>query len=172
MRIIFLLILTALLVPKEPEYTVVIPPTYMKTAAIVSQITSYKENPYKTQPEIYDPIPKWVMRGILYTETSSYYSSTGKIVYKNKKRSSAGAIGPFQMKKIAFDEVKNPGESFYKLETDTEFAEEIARRYLLYLHKRGKSWSTAIQMYYVGPSDFDSSVDSRAYLQKVRTADK
>lgn len=102
-------------------------------------------------------VPNWILIGILKQETGSYYNEDGEIVYKDRRRSKSGARGPFQIKRICFDEIKEPGEQFSKVEKNMAFAEELAVRYLLYLYDgpAKKNWKTAIGMYYTGPSNYN-----------------
>lgn len=118
-------------------------------------------------------VPEWVLKGILKTETRSYYDDNGKIIYVDKRRGGALDIGPFQMRKIAFDEVAKPGESFWKLEKSPKFAEEIAIRYLTLLNKKyaNGDWNKTVMMYNVGPTRYKSLYKTAAkYLAKVKSA--
>lgn len=107
----------------------------------------------KKEPNIVDSVPLWVRKGILATETRSYYKDDNTIKYVDKRRGLDCDIGPFQMRRIAFDEVKKPKESFWQLEKDTKFAEELACRYLLFIYnnKGNKDWEKTVIMYNTGP---------------------
>ena len=101
-------------------------------------------------------IPEWILTGMLMRETTSYYSDSGSIVYVDKRVGSAGERGPFQMKRICFDTISKPSESFYKLAKNTTYAEGMTVRYLLYLYNgpAHQNWKTTIGMYNVGPSNY------------------
>jgi hypothetical protein len=115
-------------------------------------------------PKLRDSVPLWIRAGILMTESKSYYKADGTIKYVDKTRGRDVDIGPFQMRRIAFNTVKQPGESFWKLEKDTAYAEELACRYLLYIynHAGKKSWITTIMKYNVG-----NKSGGREYLNTV-----
>jgi hypothetical protein len=110
-------------------------------------------------------VPRWVLEGILDVETRSWYLRDGTIRYTDKRRGAAGERGPFQMCKVAFNQVKKSGEQFWKIETDTKFAEEMAKRYLiwLYMHSARRNWLLAVEQYNAGPNR-----RSPHYLNKVR----
>jgi hypothetical protein len=110
-----------------------------------------------------EDMPDWVLPGILATETKSYYREDGSIVYVNQQRGSHGEIGPFQVTKRAFRQVRQPGEQFYTMETDRVFSEVIAVRYLYWLREHHTSWNQAVQAYNAGPHH-----RSTKYLQAVR----
>ena len=110
-----------------------------------------------------EDMPGWVLPGILHVETRSYYAEDGHIVYVNQQRGSHGEIGAFQCTRRAFDQVKYPGESFWQIETDTDFAETIAIRYLFWLREHHASWTKVVGAYNAGPHH-----RSRAYEQAVR----
>jgi hypothetical protein len=118
-----------------------------------------------------EAMPEWVLHGILSVETQSYYEN-GSIVYIDTRRGKAGERGPFQMSRVAFNQVSEPGESFASLETDTVFAEKLAVRYLQWIYDnygRG-SWSRTVAMWNTGPSGYHShrSKGDR-YAEKVRS---
>lgn len=121
------------------------------------------------EPKLRDSIPLWVRAGILKTETKSYYKSDGTIKYVDKRRGRDGDIGPFQMRKDAFDDVKESGENFWNLEKNTGFAEEMACRYLLLIYNStgNKNWNTTIARYNIGP--YKSYITSKGskYLKDV-----
>lgn len=109
-------------------------------------------------------IPPWVLPGILHTETRSTYRVDGSIKYVDMRRGSAGEYGPFQMTRAAFNQVKRKGEMFWKLETDTKYAEQLATRYLLWIDKHYShgNWHRAVEMYNAGPNKH-----STKYLNSV-----
>jgi hypothetical protein len=132
------------------------------------QIPEYTQNFYQPLATA-SLVPMWVKSGILKTETSSYYAPTGDIVYVNKKRGRALDIGPFQMRKIAFNQVKKPGESFWELEKNPKFAEEVAARYLMYIYngKGNRNWERTVMLYNAGPFNKIRKVHIK-YLSKVK----
>lgn len=101
-------------------------------------------------------VPGWILKGILKHETNSYYSNAGNIVYVDKRVGQAGERGPFQMKHICFKTISSQGETFKKLQTNTQYAEELTIRYLLYLYDgpAHENWKKAISMYNTGPSGY------------------
>lgn len=107
-------------------------------------------------------VADWILRGILMRETKSYYGEDGRIVYVDKTIGAAGERGPFQMRRICFDTIDKPGESFSKLSKNTAYAEELTVRYLLYLYNNQarKNWKVAIGMYNVGPSNYKRYINS------------
>jgi hypothetical protein len=121
------------------------------------------------EPETRDLVPLWVRAGILATESRSYYRDNGTIKYVDKRRGSSCDIGPFQMRRIAFNEIKKRGESFWKLEQDTKYAEEMACRYLLFIYNStgNKDWERTIMLYNVGPYNTIGS-QARRYLNAVK----
>jgi hypothetical protein len=101
-----------------------------------------------------EAIPGWVFAGVLMRESSSYYRN-GEIVYVNRDPGAEGELGPFQMKRIAFDTVKKPGERFERLAKDQEFAERLFIRYMLWLRKHfqrsNTDWMITLSLYRKGP---------------------
>lgn len=112
-------------------------------------------------------VPEYVLVGILKVETRSYYREDGTIKYVDQRRGSSGEIGPFQMTRRAFNQIKKRGELYWDIETDRVFAEECAKRYLVWLYNNSanQDWSLAIQYYNAGPGNA-----SRKYLDKVLLA--
>jgi hypothetical protein len=104
-------------------------------------------------PAFTTDIPDWVLHGILNQETRSYYDiQDGEIVYVDRRIGRHGERGPFQMTKIAFDTIRQPGERFERLHTDPEFAEQLAKRYLtwLYQNKGQRNWTRTLACYNAG----------------------
>lgn len=101
-------------------------------------------------------VPSWILVGMLKHETNSYYSKSGSIVYVDKRVGQAGERGPFQMKHICWETITDKGETFRKLQTNMQYAEELAVRYLLYLYDgpAHENWKTAISMYNTGPTGY------------------
>lgn len=112
-----------------------------------------------------EDIPDWVMPGILYVESHSAYREDGTIHYVKRSRGAHGERGCFQCTRIAFDQVKRPGEQFWQIETDTVFAAEIAWRYLHWLRGGGRSWEQVVESYNAGPGR-----RSVRYLMAVKAA--
>ncbi len=104
-------------------------------------------------PAVENEVPAWVLAGILQQETRSYYLEGDTIKYVDKRVGKDGELGPFQMTKIAWKQIRQPGEKFADLKTDTKYAEECAMRYLLWLYNgpARQSWAHAIQGYNAGP---------------------
>lgn len=100
-------------------------------------------------------------------ESSSNYKEDGTINYVDRKVGEHGELGPFQMTRIAFDTVKHEGERFDRLAKDTEYAEELAARYLkwIYTHTAKRNWNTAVGHYNAGPKAPRSAA---AYLRKIK----
>jgi len=143
-------------------------PQWVKQAAIEQHNDSFK-----------DKVPLWIRRGQLMTESSSSYNEDGSIKYVSKKRggnnNKKGAIGPFQILRIAFNHMKQKypdslrGRRYEEMQNDTKLNEEVACMYLVYIYNgRGnKNWNTTVMMYNAGPwGSLDSN--ARNYLNKVR----
>lgn len=104
----------------------------------------------------------------MYVETKSYYDSNGKIKYVDMRRGKSGEYGPFQMTRVAWRQIHKRGEPFWALETNTTYAEILAKRYLVWLYTNySNNWNDVIQMYNAGPNN-----TNYAYLQKVLKAAK
>lgn len=112
-------------------------------------------------------VPDYVMVGILKVESRSYYRENGTIKYVDMTRGKDGELGCFQMKKIAFNQIKRKGEQFWMIEQDKVLAEDCARRYLVWLYKNSgkQDWMLTIQRYNAGPNG-----RSRRYLRDVLVA--
>jgi hypothetical protein len=96
--------------------------------------------------------PEWALPGILDRESSSRYTEAGAVVYVDQAVGAAGELGPFQMRRDAFDQVAESGEVFERLGHDTAFAERLAIRYLDWLHLRSKrDWFIAVGRWNAGP---------------------
>ena len=106
------------------------------------------------------------MRGILAQETRSRLTSADQVVYVDRRRGAAGERGPTQIRRIAFDQVKKPGEQFGQLECNTEFALEITERYLLWLRGAVGSWEGAVRAYNAGLGGYQGGA-GRGYYQDV-----
>lgn len=120
-----------------------------------------------------EDVPAWALKGILAQETRSHYTTTPgtPIEYVDRAVGADGELGPFQMTKDAFDQVKKNGESFTRLKSDTRYAEKLAIRYLEWLYDNAAKgdWHIAVAMYNTGPTGYRRQ-HSRAiaYLRKVR----
>lgn len=100
-----------------------------------------------------EPMPAWVLPGILAVETRSHYRPDGSIDYVDRRVGAAGERGPFQMTRDAFDLVAKPGERFEELANDHDFAEALARRYLQLLWRTfsDRDWFVAAGRWNAGP---------------------
>jgi hypothetical protein len=99
-------------------------------------------------------VPCWVLAGIMAQETRSSYAIDGDtIIYVDRRVGAAGERGPYQMRRIAWQQIKQPGERFENIATDMRYAELCAMRYLLWLYNNSAkgSWPHAIQYYNAGP---------------------
>src|SRR5260370_174481 len=115
-----------------------------------------------TSPE---PMPEWVLRGILFTETRSWYNDDGSIHYTDKRRGKDGEISAFQITRHAFNQVRTRGESFWPAETDQRFAKQMVIRSLRWLYRREPNWNKVVESYNAGPFRRPP-----AYLQRVKAA--
>jgi hypothetical protein len=144
-------------------------PAWVKTPAV--------EPP--PSPRLRDQIPMWIRKGQLMKESSSFYNADGTIKYVNKSRGGnnhrRGAIGPFQVLRIAWDHMRKENPAFFKgkqysdMQRDLKLNEDVAAMYLLYIYNgRGnKNWNTTVMMYNAGPwGTIDT--DAREYLRKVK----
>lgn len=114
-------------------------------------------------------VPRWAVKGILRVETRSKLLPDDRVVYVDKRRGLAGERGPTQIKRVAFTQVAKPGEQFWKLEKDTEFALDVTERYLLWLRAQTRNWNEAVAAYNQGLGNAHSD-DGREYAAKVRLA--
>jgi hypothetical protein len=103
------------------------------------------------------------LNGIAKVETNSYLQN-GTFYYVDQRRGRAGERGPYQMTRKAFEQIKQPGDSFSRLETDDYYARMMARRYLIWLHNNSARGDVAlaIQFYNAGPNNY-----SYRYYRKV-----
>ena len=113
-------------------------------------------------------VPAWVMRGILMHESSSRYDENGAIVYVNRKRSKAGAAGPFQVMPATFKLYAIEGERFEWLETDLGFAEDFAKRMLMQIYEDERSWTRALSVYNTGRVCSRGNIYAEEILKKGR----
>lgn len=99
-------------------------------------------------------VPCWVLAGIMAQETRSSYAIDGDtIIYVDRRVGKHGELSAFQIRRIAWQQIKQPGERFEDLATDQRYAELCAMRYLLWLYNNSAkgSWPHAIQYYNAGP---------------------
>ena len=109
-------------------------------------------------------IPPHILPAILKVETKSYLTPDGRIVYVDRSVGKAGEYGPYQMTKVAFNQIYKGPRPRSDLKTDMAFATELTKRYLIWLHKyfaKG-DWNKTIQYYNAGPLN-----SSLSYLQKI-----
>lgn len=114
-------------------------------------------------------VPRWIIAGILAVETKSKLRVDDTVRYVDKTRGALGERGPTQLRRCAFDQVKRPGEAYWRVETDMAFALDITERYLLWLHKHTGSWAASIRAYNAGLGGRSCSA-AHAYYQAVRSA--
>jgi hypothetical protein len=127
------------------------------------------ETPVIEKPEWKSPIPEWILRGILATESRSYYDDNFNIVYVDKRIGTSGERGPFQLTPIAFKQIRKKGEIHSKVMKDMTYAQDLTERYLLYLYNgpARKDWEITIRMYNGGPSNYKIRATQR-YLTSVK----
>lgn len=140
---------------------------------------SWAKTPAIVEPRLRDQIPFWIRKGQLMKESSSYYNADGTIKYVNRTRGGnnnrKGAIGPFQVLRIAWDHMRKENPTFFRgkkytdMQTDLKLNEDVAAMYLLYIYngRGGKNWNTTVMLYNRGPwGEIDA--DARYYLKKVK----
>lgn len=92
-------------------------------------------------------VPQWVITGIAAVETGSYFKS-GRLVYVDQRDGRHGEVGPFQMTRAAYEDIKGPEDSFTRMRHEPKYAEKMARRYLLKLRAGGKRpWEEVVGLY-------------------------
>lgn len=113
-------------------------------------------------------IPPWILPGIAMRETGSYFHQND-LVYVDRTVGDAGERGPFQVRPIAFRQVRLEGERHRQVEQDMTFAQEITERYLywLYTGPARRSWLRTVAMYNRGPS-YDGPVMTAYVLDVLR----
>lgn len=99
-----------------------------------------------------DDIPFWLSRGIPCVESSSYYDESNQLIYVDRRDGKSGELGPFQMMRIAFNQVKRKGEKFEDLREDMEFAEELFLRYIEWIKSNYslENWEDVCAVYHCG----------------------
>jgi hypothetical protein len=112
-----------------------------------------------------ETIPDWVLIGIPSVESKSWWSDDGVLHYVDQRRGSHGELGPWQMRRIAFNDIRQHGEQYWRIEVDREFAAECAARYLRLMYERSGSWELAVQWFHAGPHH-----RAPEYLNAVRAA--
>jgi hypothetical protein len=133
--------------PHYPLYPF-LPPLLPPPVALPSPAPAAEEGPEASGRDW--QVPRWIVAGILAQETRSVLRPDDSVRYVDKRRGAAGERGPTQIRRIAFDQVMKPGEAFWKVEVDVDFALDITERYLLWLRKHAGSWERAIRAYNVG----------------------
>lgn len=116
-------------------------------------------------------VPSWVLHGILAVETASHYTPAGDVVYVNRKRGSGA--GPFQIEQPAFSDVAKPRERYTRLHTDFDFGEEVALRYLRWLHRYfspAGDWRVTVTRYHVGPHGDITTTEAVDYADRAYNA--
>ena len=115
-------------------------------------------------------VPRWILAGILYRETRSYYTSTGEIIYVNRIVGKHGEVSAFQITPRTRRHIERLLGIPHKSLTDQRLAELYAATYLswIYCNKAGESWDTTIRMYNAGPNGpiYAGVVDS--YLAEIK----
>ncbi|MBX3733749.1 MAG: hypothetical protein KF791_14285 [Verrucomicrobiae bacterium] len=112
-------------------------------------------------------VPRWILVGVAGTESSSFYNDDGSLTYVNRARGRHGEIGPWQMTRRAFLEVRRPGEVFEKMGADIAFAEAMVIRRFQWLQERTKDWDEAVRAYNAGVSGARRGL-GRDYLRDVK----
>jgi len=96
-----------------------------------------------------EPMPAWVLPGIVSRESSSYYMNGG-IHYVDRKDGLDEERGPFQLTHGAFMLIATSGDSFDRVRYDVLYAEQLTVRYLNWLHQRTNDWFIAVAKYHTG----------------------
>ena len=107
-----------------------------------------------------DALPGWVLTGVAYVESRSYWDDSGQFVYVDRRDGAAGERGPFQCTSECFRTYARPGDSFGRLRYDYTYAACFAARVLSDLHHKTGSWDIALKRYN----------GSWAYVRAVRAA--
>lgn len=124
------------------------------------------------QAEDRDLMPAWILPGILAVETSSRYED-GAIVWVNHMIGSHGERGAFQITERAFQDVRQPGETFGRLGRSPAFGEVIAIRILTMHYRATGSWERAVVRYHLGANGArfaNLHAEGQRYLDAVRSA--
>jgi hypothetical protein len=114
-------------------------------------------------------VPRWAVSGILEVETKSQLRPDDTVKYVDKRRGRNGERGPTQIRRIAFEQVKEPGEQFWRVESDPTFAIAVTERYLLWLYRQTRSWSGAVKAYNAGLGGRRGE-QAQDYYERVRAA--
>ena len=107
-----------------------------------------------------DALPEWILTGVAYVESRSYWDDTGRLVYVDRRTGSAGEVSPFQITPDCFKTYARSGDSFRRLSYDMDYATSFAVRVLSDLHHKTGSWDRALKRYN----------GSWAYVRAVRAA--
>ncbi len=157
-----------------------IPSHYYNILDIKKQSDNIVDKKVFVKDSVVEFVPLWVRKGILMKESNSYYDQYGKIIYVNKKRGGRnnlkrGAIGPFQLIKMAWIHIKKienntlSNRNYHEMQNDTALNEYAACIYLKYIYEKraNKNWDTTIKLYNCGPwGEIDS--DTLNYFNKVK----
>jgi len=108
--------------------------------------------------------PDWCIRGIIATETSSFYRD-GRVVYVNKSRGKDGERGIGQALPST---LREHGYSPSLYEQDVGYALEATRAILVKYRKRTGSWIMAVAAWHK-PYDYESNT-AQSYARKVLEA--
>lgn len=95
-------------------------------------------------------VPAYVIRGIAFVETRSYWDVEGQLRYVDRRDGKAGERGPFQLTRAAFTQVSARHDSFEKVRTDPAYALTLTIRYLQWLRRHCQSWEEACACYNTG----------------------
>ena len=116
-----------------------------------------------------DNVPPWVLHGILGVETSSFYNPDGTVHFTNRKRGRHGELGPWQMTRNAFKEVRQKGDRFERLAREPAYAQRLVIRYLLWINAQvDGSWDRTVRAYNVGVAGSRKADRGSDYLDDVR----
>ena len=100
---------------------------------------------------------------------ANIYKPDGSFHYTNHKRGRHGELGPWQMRKVAFREVRQQGDRFERLAEEPAYAEKLAARYLLRINAQvGGNWDRTVRAYNVGVAGSRRLGRGRDYLDDVR----
>jgi hypothetical protein len=165
--------------PKKPQRVTIVdlwappyPPPVIEPVLPPAPPPVVEPLPIRTTPVILavkpkSEIPHWVLKGIAKVETNSTIKDCGTIIWRDRRKGKNGDSGVFQMTRIAFNQVKRPGDSFARIHRDPKYAQELAERYLVYLRKRYTRWHDVIAAYNAGTPGRPAG---RRYLKKVLAA--
>ena len=110
-----------------------------------------------SSPRTITKVPERILGAIAYVESRSGKHLTGD---------GGRSIGVYHMKRIAWEDIKRPGERYTSLRTNHAYARECARRYLL-MYATSNDWLINVQHYNAGPGKLSASYRRRieSYLR-------